>query len=217
MTETDELWVKFFEGLSGDGRVAVLEPMLVEPPSITLLYSWENLRQESWPEPLPEFDPDPAGWACRVVALAARLLGDRLREAETLQALLEEGPDGDEPAVHYSVDLLLAVLPDLWRLGSRRSSDDPLLAVLRDLATRWPLSGIGIPRDSYPEDVLRPLQASGGLWTVFLDRVIADGKSGWLALEDVRCAVSNALGPERRDLPKYRPLIEHANDGADSE
>lgn len=69
--EIDDLWRGFFEGLSTDGRVMVVGPMLEHPPSRGLLQSWEAERRGSWPEDLPEFDPAAAEWGCSVISLGA--------------------------------------------------------------------------------------------------------------------------------------------------
>ena len=206
--ESYALWRDFLEALAGEGRVVIVQEMLEEEPPQDLLEDIEIARRQSWPGDLPDFEVDAACWGCRVVVLAARLLSDRLREPAGLAQLMEEGPAGSGPGVHYSVDLVLAVLPDLWRLASRRMADDPLLQLLEELARQWPLSGVGVPLANPVGDDLAPLRESDGLWTVFLDRVIASRKSEWARLEDVRTAVSNALGPDLREAPEYRNLLQ---------
>lgn len=220
-SDTDEFWRSFFEGLSSNGRIVVIRPMLERGPSQALLFSWENERRASWPGELPEFDAVAAEWGCRVLCLAARLLTDRLLEIGVLDQLIAAGPRENGPGTHYSVDLVLCVLPDLWRLASRRMRDDPLLEALKKLQLRWPLSAVGMPCESPVLDDLAPLRESTGLWTVFIDRVIAARKSEWLRLEEVRNAVSNAVGPERLTTQEFRELIaqpkEDANDRCESE
>ncbi len=206
--EVQGLWRGFFEGLATDGRVLVPGPMLEEPPAHELLRELEKERRQSWPAGLPDFDPAAAQWGCQVIALGARLLSDRLVEPMALAELIATGPVEVGPEAHYSADLLLCVLPDLWRLASRRMSDDPLLRVLTDLGARWPLSAVGMPVDDPSLGHLGTLRDSVGLWRVFIDRVIAARKSPWVRLEEVRKAVSNALGPERREAPEYRDLLQ---------
>ena len=188
----------------------IVQEMLERGPPVDLLQELELARRQSWPGDLPDFDVEAARWGCRVAVLAARLLSDRLREPLALANLMENGPEGRGLGIHYSVDLVLSILPDLWRLASQRMAEDPLLRLLEELARQWPLSGVGVPREDPQLEDLAALRDSGGLWTVFIDRIIALRKCEWARLEEVRRAVSNALGPDRRKSPAYRELLQEA-------
>ncbi|HSI84351.1 MAG TPA: hypothetical protein VK970_11245 [Candidatus Methylacidiphilales bacterium] len=172
------------------------------------------------PGKAPELDPTAALWAAAILYRACQFL--HIRDLGTdviVPAMQERCPRPvDAPSTTYSVDLVLRFLPDLLRMASRLSPEDPLVALLKNLAREWPLSSIGAADVPGPMK-LTSILAHPALAALYRDRVIEFEDESRLADDRVRAAVRAALGghPElcpalakTLELPSTPPAIANA-------
>ena len=114
-------------------------------------------------------------------------------------------PEGEPPAVHYSVDLTFRFLPSLVKLAQSAAQDDPLLMHFDRWAMAWPLSSVGM---TVPGPVqISPWTHDPCLLGLYVDRVIARGDATRLGDPIVREAVQQAIGPFSELAPKL--IVSH--------
>jgi hypothetical protein len=203
---------KFLHSLLGEGRVRV-EPvfasdgkLLVDSvdelnESAKLLADFnETYRLELAHEP-PELNRAALLWAAKQVRCAASVLTYREAELEQLQqALSEKCPEAASASVVYSVDLTFRFLPDLVRLAKAASPQDPLVAILRDWASQWPLSSVGIADINVTESLQWLDDPS--LRQLYVDRILAEQDASRLADPRTLEAVRIAVGGQSHLVPK---------------
>ena len=63
-------------------------------------------------------------------------------------------PDPESPESHFSADLALRSLPDLFALINRTNHEDCLAVLLKKLAGEVPLSSVGMELEISPEAVV---------------------------------------------------------------
>ena len=124
------------------------------------------------PTELPDYDPAAGAWGVARLHAACVLLAHRDLDAAAIEQHLSVAcPHSlQEPATHYSVDLAMRHLPDLWRLARSSSMVPPLAKALRRLAASWPLSSVGIEQLGPVED--SPLLANAGLRRMYVERIL---------------------------------------------
>ena len=153
------------------------------------------------------FDPPPlAGsvgeWALLTVYRACQALVHRDIEPDAVRAALAVPcPVPPSPAVCYSADLALRVLPDLIGLARGVARDDPLVAALETLARAWPLSSVGVGGLG-PVDV-RAFVDDPCLRRLYADRIIERADASRVDHPAVRDAVRAALGA----FPELAPRL----------
>lgn len=189
---------------------------------------YERVRRNDFPGEAPPPARQAALWsvdqlyrAC-VATVVRELSADQLRTFLSVPC-----PPGDPVATHYSVDLVFQFLPDLWRLARQISPRDPLVGIVRDWGSRWPLSSLGI-RDEplvsdegietprclpLDDDALRVVREHSGLLCCYVDRVIARGASDRLSDARVADAVRCAIGGQRSRFPEFASLFSPRIDG----
>jgi hypothetical protein len=149
-----------------------------------------------FPSPAPAYDPAAAAWAARQIVRACRFIVLRDDPIDTVRAKLAEPiPAGDAAAQHFSVDLVFRFLPDVDRLTTTLSLNDPLREILREWGGAWPLSSVGMK-------AVKPLRteellAHAGLRRAYIDRIVACRDSSRLADPQIRDLVHAALGRAR--------------------
>lgn len=156
-----------------------------------MLHDWHRI--DSLEAGSPTFDEEAAWWGARMFLRVAWLYLDRAASEEDSAALLKEDmPRKDTAEAHFSADLTLHWLPDLFKQAQAASPEDPLLGHIRLLAARAPLSGMGIswPNPSIPD----ALRAHPGIWRLLIDRVIASRDREKLSDPAIAEAVRTALG-----------------------
>lgn len=168
------------------------------------LIAFERLARQELPGDPPAFDLDVARWAALLFFRACQFVVYRDVPADVVQSELRAPlPARRRPDVDYSVDLTLRYLPDLFAFARAAAENDPLVAELRTLAVRWPLSSVGIAG-------LGDLDVSGfidhpSLRGLYVDRILARGDSTRLADPRVKAAVTTAVGLHR-ELAGKLPL-----------
>jgi hypothetical protein len=171
-------------GLSTDGLVAALQQL-------------DEIVRIDGPSDLPELDLDAAVWGVARLHAACVLLAHRDHGVEVIeQQMLAACPSAwSAPATHYSVDLSLRHLPDVWRLARGMAPADPLLAALRGLGARWPLSSVGLPQLGDVDS--QPVLANAGLRRMYVDRILRREDKERAQDPAVAAAVEAGLGEHR--------------------
>ena len=139
----------FLNGILTDGSVVVPRTMTDFAPAdleaaeslLSALYERDSLEM---PYVCPTFDPKAALWAAGYIFRVCQLILLRDVSENELNSWLK-GFDGPQTAeAVYAADLMLRFLPDLFRLGSGLSPEDPLVANIKETAVKWPFSSVGI-------------------------------------------------------------------------
>lgn len=128
--------------------------------------------------PALEFDRDTGVWAAQVLASACwRTFGD-----EGLPMLLDCEREPTTPAAHLSADVILRLLPAVYRRAKSRGPSESLVVELEQIARRWPLSGILLnlagPPTTSPEFAGHP-----GLQLLYAERFVENPTDDWLPPE----------------------------------
>jgi hypothetical protein len=99
-------------------------------------------------------------------------------EADLEKLLILPGPPRS-PAQHLSADLVLRLLPAVYRRARALDPADRLPALLADVLRRWPLSGVLADVEEGP---LTPLDFGGhpGLLLLYAERLAAHEKPAWV-------------------------------------
>jgi MoxR-vWA-beta-propeller ternary system domain bpX4 len=105
------------------------------------LYDQDVLNMPFGP---PAFDSNTAVWAAEYIFYVCQLILLRDVDELQLQNYLKAFEGEQSATAIYSADLLLRFLPDLFRLSSGLSPEDPLVANLKQTAITWPYSSIGL-------------------------------------------------------------------------
>lgn len=141
----------------------------------------------------PAFALDIACHAAETMYRLCQCLVYRELEPHTVlspHTLAHEGPR--TPADHYSADLVFRFLPDVWRLAKDASENDPLLALILSLGSRWPLSSVGIP--GLAEVTIERFVGDRCLLRLYVDRIIKRRDRSRLGDRRVREMVQTAVG-----------------------
>lgn len=174
--------------------------------------------QTALPGDNPGLSRPAAEWALAQFYRACRFLVHRAHGEEILRGDLNRpAPEAPSPAVCYSVDLTFRFLPDLHRMATNLSTDDPLVAILETWGVQWPLSSVGMkftpPKtlpdaensseqnpgaasltEASPQFDLDPWWPHDCLRRMYVDRVLRRGDLTRLADPRIADAVRQALG-----------------------
>lgn len=146
----------FLENLTG-GSIAMVPPFTFEAfpatePDSCLAQFYQSLHESRCgdaPGTAPDLDLPAALWGGLVVHWACWAILDRGQANVSLPDLLKsDRASPSSPSAHWSVDLMMAVWPDVDARCKRISENDPLKETIEELAVRWPLSAIGIRLDN---------------------------------------------------------------------
>src|SRR5262249_17945041 len=89
-------------------------------------------------------------------------------------------------------DIGFRFLPDIWRLSRTRAPNDPLVSCVMELATRWPLSSVGIT--GLPTVDVGGFVEEPSLRALYLDRIVQSGDRSRLDDPRIRRALREACG-----------------------
>lgn len=189
---------RFLVQLRRDGRVHVGQ--IEEMSTVHAVAVLRDLHREACfagPSGLPAFEPDAASWAARWLHAACQCFVHRdFGVAEIERRLGRACPSSPtSSAVHFSVDLTMRYLPDLWTMVRGVAVGDPLLVALRSAGREWPLSSVGMG-DLGRIDI-DPLLQNVGLRVLYVDRVLGARDASRLEDERVRRAIAAAYGDAR--------------------
>jgi hypothetical protein len=165
----------FLAGLFEDGRVKVGAELAIAPAELTdaaaFLERQEQAYRRQLPHSLPRYDPAVGLQGAILVYRAAQLLIHREFPKEALDGLLPLPEPNATVDCHYSIDLCLRFLPDLYRMAKAAAPQDQLVERLRDIGGVWPLSSVGMGGEITVVDA-GVLRTSAALWREYVDRII---------------------------------------------
>lgn len=186
----------FLADLTDAGLVRVdrEEPGADADRDLAALATIDTLARQEAPGAAPALDVAVALWAAGVLYAGCAGVVHRDLDAATLRARLSHPcPAPPSPSACYSADLLLRCLPDLCLLARGIAATDPLHDELRALATRWPLSSVGVGDDLGRLD-LEPFLHDACLRSTYVDRILARQDRSRLSDARVVAAVQEAIG-----------------------
>lgn len=138
----------FLKSLAEDGRAVVSsEPLTNETEeALSVLRQMdEYARSELALEP-PQFSANAALWAARLLYQLCQFTVCRNLGEEQIAAACDlacSEPRGSQ--ADWSADLTLRHLTKLFELARHLSHADPLVQRMKQIASAWPLSSVGIP------------------------------------------------------------------------
>lgn len=187
----------FLHGLLGEGRVVLPLPgplpeeLLGEGDAI--LAEYQQVARNDLPEPMPTFDVVAARWgAVRMFRACQFAIYRDVDEGAIAEELAPEFPCEITPAVCYSVDLTFRFLSDLEKFARSASEKDPLVDCLRQWASDWPLSSVGMAE--VEEVKLEGFIEHPGLRQLYVDRIITAADTSRLIDPRVRDQALSHLG-----------------------
>jgi hypothetical protein len=157
------------------------------------LTEFERAWRETLPGSAPEFLMEPALWSAQTVYRACQSLVYREWDAGRALRCSTAAPRGTRTAaMHYSVDLAMRFLPDVWRLARTAAEGDALGSKLLELAGDWPLSSVGIPGVSASS--IDGIAQSECLLALYVDRILERKDRSRLDDPRIRSAAQAAIG-----------------------
>lgn len=166
----------FLKTVAEEGRAAVSpQPLPKESDDVLpVLNQLDEFARAELALDTPPFSAHAALWAARLLYHLCQFTVCRDMGAEEIaSACSVPCPEPRGPGVDWSVDLTLRHLPKIFDLARHLSNADPLLQQMRQIASTWPLSSVGIAGlenlqlDSF---ILHP-----ALRRLYSDRVIVAG------------------------------------------
>ncbi len=163
---------------------------------------------------LPDFSPDAAIWAARLLHQLGRFAVCRDIGEEEMNAVCGvpcPAPRG--PETDWSVDLSLRHLPRLFQYARHLSNADPLVEHMKKIAAAWPLSSVGVAG-------LQGLQLDSfighaGLRRLYADRIAAAADASRLGDPRLDDLLRADFGVHRELVPGLAPkLFETPHDTA---
>ena len=162
----------FLTALLEHGRVSVAsaEPSTEEQAAAeAVLVEFERSYRLELPAEPPAFSIKTAALAANVFYAACRFVVERDADVEVIrQSVLIPHPEPVVASTHYSADVVLRFLPDAVKLARAAAPDDPLVDVLLQLGSAWPLSSVGIEGVSEVDAAV--IVADDGLRQLYVDR-----------------------------------------------
>jgi MoxR-vWA-beta-propeller ternary system domain bpX4 len=200
----------FLSELFNEGRVRLGPPTPAlwehDEDAADWLMEFERQYRLELPGEPPPVSTSAAVWAASAFHRACQFLVFRDLGADIVARDLQGGPNADDPAVHYSVDLTFRFLPDLHRQARTAAAGDVLVQKLVEWANRWPLSSVGIA-GAVPASIDGFIEHPC-LRQLYTDRIIACRDMSRLADERVRLAVAEVLGLHRELAPEIAAVLE---------
>lgn len=154
-----------------------------------------------YPGPAPAVDWPVCEWALLQFYRASQALVYRDIDAETLRDNLRNPcPPAPLESKHYSVDLIFIFLPELAKLARATSPTDPLLEILQEWSSAWPLSSVGMKIQQQVDHTA--FQTAPSLWQYYLERIQSRQDNLRRDYADVREGLSLLLGTHAKHFLK---------------
>lgn len=186
----------FLRALFEHGRVRVGQPTDADNDTLETdqaLREWDEANRVEFPGEAPQLALSVARWAGSQFYRACQFAVYRDIDSATIaQALTTPCPAASAAEQHYAVDLIFRFLPELYRLARTASADDPLCEHLRQWASAWPLSSVGMAGVNL--DDVSIICNDAGLLRLYVDRIAARRDASRLSDPRVRVAMRAALG-----------------------
>jgi hypothetical protein len=173
---------EFLQGVLHDGKAVLRAPpesSAVQRNEATeiLRSAFENYRL-SVAGPSIDFDGETALATGELLQWACWYLLNRHEPATQLEARLSVLRLPSSPAQHLSADLVLRLLPQVYRRARALAPADPLTAHLEKLLRQWPLTGV---LSDVADGPLTPLEFGQhpGLLLLYAERLARNQKPAW--------------------------------------
>jgi len=161
----------FTEGkVVATGELSGFEPDDLQAAEKVLRQFYEEDALEM-PSQAPAFHPEAALCAAQYMYNAVQLIVHRDLDAEAVEKHLTGLPEPASPDVIYSVDLTLRYLPELFGLAKGLSPLDIVVSKLKETATYWPFSSVGVELEG--EYALENILGHVSLKYAYADRILA--------------------------------------------
>jgi hypothetical protein len=186
----------FLNDLFEHGRVATTSADVSvddQQRAIGVLREFERYDRANWPDGQPEFSEQVGLWSANLLYRACHFVVGRDANPESLErALTVKSPEPPAASAHYSADLSLRFLPDVFKLARAAAADDPLVEMLLNLAKQWPLASVGMTavRNVDVSCIVR----NPCLLQMYVDRLISRSDLSRLNHPTVREAAQASLG-----------------------
>ena len=162
----------------------------------------EELLQEA-----PKLDLAAAQWAALSLYECTRSIVDRKVGTDELKATIRAPFSSPRNAsIHWSVDLFFRHLPKIIGLASKVSRQDPIIDLLQQLGSEWPLSSVGMTCAPGPLELSRILDQEA-LRRLYLDRILTTGDRSRLNDPRVVAHLRSDLGGHPELSPRLQALL----------
>ena len=190
----------FLKGLLEHGQAFVSAMPLAENAAETevALREMDRRAREELAIDAPAFVIDAALWAARLTYHLAQFTVCRDIGEEQIQAVCNVPCPGPKSAeTIWSVDLTLHHLPRIFHLARHLSGGDPLVTQMTRIATKWPLSSVGVA--GVADADITMIVGHPALARLYADRIFAEKDVARLG----NATLDDAL---RRDVGIHREL-----------
>lgn len=213
-----QLWNTGFVAVSGSNSQNEGVDLRQRDEAWSRIVEFAELENDTFPGTPPKLSRPAGEWALIMLWQACGYFAHREHSPDEMRTVLNVPcPEDVSPSVCWSVDLSFRHLPELARLVTAASLNDPLLDLLRGWGREWPLSSVGMACDTAkgePQEPRSPDQryedwnltgwwGNRGLRTVYLDRIFA--REDLSRLNDPRVAI--AARATLGDHPELCPRI----------
>lgn len=123
------------------------------------------------------------------------------KEWTALATPLHQFPASSETI--WSVDVVFSYLPSLFRIANTIGENDPLISHIRDLAKKWPLSGVRIHGIEWKEEDFAPVLSHGTLSGLHVDRIFERKDRTIAAFPSIRSLLDQAIGEHQKQLAPW--------------
>jgi hypothetical protein len=144
------------------------------------------------PSDVPDFAPEAALWAAKILFISAQLLLYRQNQPKELSSLLPDYPGRIGAAEHLSADLCLRFLPDLLEQLKVIEPTDPLIDLLERILSVWHYSGIR--QDAAAADDYSVILENTTLKKLYVDRILQYKNESLARRPEFYSLVKAALG-----------------------
>ncbi len=168
---------KFTADLLRNGNVLVANEILPfykddELLTTELLQQFYKHDMVELPGLAPQFDNEAALWGIKLMYRSVQFIILRSESDEVINAHFNFYEKQLNAGVIYSADLSLRFLPDIFRFAQALAPEDILVKKLKQLASQWPLSSVGVELDNAIILNENVIVENLSMRTLYVDRII---------------------------------------------
>lgn len=181
-------------------------PLREEQEAVAFLQSEYVRELKEYPAGAPEYNPEAAAWAAKMIYRSAQLLLYREHKELVLESMFPSYSGEKNLSAILSADLTLRFLPSILEKLHEIDPEDALFPILEKFATEWDYSAIG----SRVESPLQDFELAGKtplLMKLYIDRIIAVNDQRLASKPAINREIRSALGLYTNELWKNFDLI----------
>jgi hypothetical protein len=161
--------------------------------------------------PPPDFNSEAAVWGAITTYKLLQFIMIRNLETEDIEKNFPAYAGLKNPESHFSADLCLRQLPEIYNLAKGLSPEDPLVLKIKEIAGEWPYSSVGIELNSLSG--IETIKKNKSLFIAYIDRIIEKKDKHRMTDPYTLAAIDNALGGHSQILwPNYELLKQKNTD-----